>query len=350
MAESSLHQIPKASYVYEIVVNGIVRYIGKGTGKRAARHLTVAKSINRRRESGEVVKARKFYNQLAKILRDGSVVECRIVVSGLSSHEAFAKEIEAIAAAPAGQLWNELSGGQGLSSEDAKRMWSDRDFRTKVLSHRRSDEFRSSARAKTIAHFSNPEERDKSRARTKALWDDPSFRRRGTKLLQDIWNDEQLRERHKLSIARAWAENPERRAVRGRITKEWYWSRPEHARRIAEQFRQFWRDPDLRKKMTAHWDNPERKREIISSWTPEFLKKRGRAISEGQAKSEAMQKLLSDPDRMKKLAERNRTYWRSPEAKAKQSENMRALWANPEHRAKTMAHWAEKRRAKDDRS
>lgn len=220
MADASLHQSPKASYVYEIVVDGTVRYIGKGTGRRVARHLSVAKSINRQRAAGEIVKARRFYNKLAKVLRRGSIVDCHIIVSGLSSEEAFAREIEIIASAPAGQLWNELSGGEGLSSEDARRMWSDPKFRERATVHRRTDEFRRQAREKTLAHFADhPEERAKSRARTKALWDDPSFRRRGTKLLQAIWNDEELREKHKWSIARAWADNPERRATRGKITK-----------------------------------------------------------------------------------------------------------------------------------
>lgn len=343
MANKPIKRNPPGCYVYEIVVDGIVRYIGKGTRSRVSRHLRAALGINRRRAVGQTVKARKFYNRLAKALRRGAIVEARITVAGLSSREAFNREIVEIASLPSDQLWNELPGGEGLSSEYAKRIWADPRYRSKMMALRTSDEFRQRAREKTVAHFASQKARDRSREQTKAIWADSVFREKHTKTMQSLWERDGFREKHKQAVAKAWDEHPERRAARAEISRS-YSSKPEVRMAVGRRFKGLWKDPEFRKRATAHWRDIDRKKAIVEGWTPEFLKKRGRAIAEGLAKSEAHKKRFADPAERSRISKLAQAHWKNPTARARQSAKMKALWADPEHRAKTTAHWYEKRK------
>ena len=77
------------AYVYKIIVDDVVRYIGKGTGKRAMSHISAIRSIMRRRTLGETVKASHFHNRLAKAYRNGADIQIEIVADNLSDAAAF---------------------------------------------------------------------------------------------------------------------------------------------------------------------------------------------------------------------------------------------------------------------
>ena len=66
----------KRFYVYAIYIDGVVRYIGKGSGDRLRYHVIEANRINRRRARGANTDATstKFYRLLAKAIRRGAVV------------------------------------------------------------------------------------------------------------------------------------------------------------------------------------------------------------------------------------------------------------------------------------
>jgi len=132
------------AYVYEIEVDGIVRYVGKGSGKRVDAYFLMVRSILRRRAAGEIVRTTKFYNRLAKAYRNGSDIQVDIVIDGLSDDEAFEFEIEHISSFKLGQLWNMTLGGDAppsakgrkLSDETIKKItssnkkrWSDSELR-----------------------------------------------------------------------------------------------------------------------------------------------------------------------------------------------------------------------------
>jgi hypothetical protein len=110
------------SYVYAILVDGVNRYIGKGTGKRVKDHMWQVRSVARRRAAGEVVKTQYLYNRLASVWLKGCEIEEVILFDGLSDEEAFALETQLISKQRK-QLWNMASGGRGLTSEVAKAVW-----------------------------------------------------------------------------------------------------------------------------------------------------------------------------------------------------------------------------------
>jgi hypothetical protein len=114
------------AYVYAILVDGIVRYIGKGSGDRMRYHLKIVRSIVRRRAAGEAVSTTKFYNRLAKSWRAGADIQMHVIADGLTDQEAFDREVVEIASANG--LWNEAPGGHGFSAEQ----WADPAFQAKM--------------------------------------------------------------------------------------------------------------------------------------------------------------------------------------------------------------------------
>lgn len=338
-------------YVYAITVDGAVRYIGKGRGSRLQCHIRFAKNINRSRELGEKCRALKFHNRLAKALRAGAEIKAVVLIGNLSHEDALSREIWEIGDARRRgiALWNETSGGDGVDSKTAKKFWADPKFRAKLLALRRSEEFRQSARKKTLAQFADPAAREASSVRSKAHWATEEFRNKIIPAVRRLWDDVSFRERHKAAVIDGWRRHPERALRRAEITKS-YATKPGARVKASKVFKRLWQEPEFRKKTMAHWLDPERKRAIVQSWTPDFLKRRGRAIAAGLAKSEAARQQFADPERRRKLIEGGKTYWQSADARSKQSAKMKALWDDPEYRAKTTAHWTAKRKSRDAKS
>ena len=97
-------------YVYEIRVDGVVRYIGKGCNDRVYSHLIEAK----RTASRPGVKVRNLSPHFRKMLvavRRGSIITEKIISSKLTDAEAYAMEWQMIwdyHKRHAGQLWNTI--------------------------------------------------------------------------------------------------------------------------------------------------------------------------------------------------------------------------------------------------
>jgi hypothetical protein len=105
--ESELRQC----YVYEIRIDGVVRYIGKGRNGRIYSHLIDAKRTAGRPD----VKIRNLFPHFRKMLvsavRRGSIIAENMVTSNLTDGEAYAIEQEMIGnyhKQYAGQLWNTI--------------------------------------------------------------------------------------------------------------------------------------------------------------------------------------------------------------------------------------------------
>ena len=66
----------KQFYVYAIYVDGIVRYIGKGSNGRVHFHVIEARRINSRRARGANTDctATNFYRKLAEAMRHGATI------------------------------------------------------------------------------------------------------------------------------------------------------------------------------------------------------------------------------------------------------------------------------------
>lgn len=155
------------AYVYAIIVDGVTRYIGKGSKRRAREHFKIIRSLARRRSAGEIVQAPSlFYEKLCAAYLSGCDIESRVLVDGLTHEEAFRAEIAERNSYPASQLWNE--GRCWDKPEYRKRQrarWEDPDVRK---FHR--DQVKKAAQAPTFI--------EQQRSLMRANWADPEKRRK----------------------------------------------------------------------------------------------------------------------------------------------------------------------------
>jgi hypothetical protein len=101
----------RKAYVYAIEVDGIVRYIGKGTGARLFMHVIEAKRTAARcgRKTSHLSPRR--HRKLVEAIRAASTIVERVIVSDMSDGEAYRLESKLIADFHrflAGQLWNTI--------------------------------------------------------------------------------------------------------------------------------------------------------------------------------------------------------------------------------------------------
>jgi hypothetical protein len=183
------------AFIYAIVVDDVVKYIGKGTGRRAIRHVQKMHQILRARAAGEVVQATHLHNRMAKAWRNGSMIEIEILIDGLTDDAAFAKEIEVIATYPAWQLWNKTLGG---------------DRPPDLTGHPASPERIAKARASNLKSWSDPNLLAEQSKRMKVTWLKPEYREQ--KIAQNSRPQPTVSEKAKLR----WAD-PEFKAKMDRI-------------------------------------------------------------------------------------------------------------------------------------
>jgi hypothetical protein len=122
---------PKGYYVYEIAVNGVVRYVGKGSNGRVFSHFREGRS--------------EFAKKLRHAVRRGDEVKYRIVQQGLTNKEAFTLETKRMCSYQADTLWVIPRDMTSMlvarwSAEDAgrrqslamRKKWSNSDYRESV--------------------------------------------------------------------------------------------------------------------------------------------------------------------------------------------------------------------------
>lgn len=91
----------EGSYVYEVVVDGVVRYVGKGSKTDRMRSHLLARYSPKCH----------FHRLLALAWYENKEIYARLLVDGLSEEAAYAAERNRIASMPDGQLWNVKPGG-----------------------------------------------------------------------------------------------------------------------------------------------------------------------------------------------------------------------------------------------
>ena len=100
-------------YVYAVRVDGVVRYIGKGSTGREHFHAIEARRINSRRARGANTDGTttNFYRKLAEAVRHGASITEEIMIDGLTDQEAYRIEkqkIEELHKQNRGLLWNTI--------------------------------------------------------------------------------------------------------------------------------------------------------------------------------------------------------------------------------------------------
>lgn len=98
------------AYVYAILVDGAIRYIGKGSGKRLLEHMRIVRRIVRERAAGLVARVpMPLYERLVAAWLDGAQIEEIVIADGLSHHDAYRREQTEIRER-SDQLWNSYRG------------------------------------------------------------------------------------------------------------------------------------------------------------------------------------------------------------------------------------------------
>jgi len=99
------------SYVYAIVVDGVVRYIGKGRNGRMYTHLIEAKRTSARCPADTAHLGPRMHRKLVETVRAGSQIIETVITSGLTDRAAYRLESRMIGEFHkfrAGQLWNTI--------------------------------------------------------------------------------------------------------------------------------------------------------------------------------------------------------------------------------------------------
>lgn len=107
----SASRMSPSAYVYEIVVDNLTRYIGKGRNDRLFCHIKAAKCTAKRCGESTDHLFPRVHRKLVEALRTGSLIQERIVIAGLSDVEAYQIEARLIGNYHknyAGQLWNTI--------------------------------------------------------------------------------------------------------------------------------------------------------------------------------------------------------------------------------------------------
>ncbi|MFZ2252618.1 MAG: hypothetical protein WAW13_00420 [Minisyncoccia bacterium] len=291
-------------YIYELLVDGIVRYVGMGSGDRIRAHWRAAVRINKRLSSGRDPQGLRVHLNLASALRAGSVLDHRFVAVGLTRDKARAMEVRQIASWPADQLWNEHPGGGGASPERMVELWAD------------------------------PEWRDRQVALLTKVWTDPIFRAEMVEARSDpairakisksvSSRFARLDERMKQSqrTASYYSENPQARQVQSEMARA-RWANPENHDRLSKAVTAHWNDPAHRERQSEaakkQWADPVARENLLQvageKWTPELREWRAQKTREQ----------FADPAERERMREATKARWQDPAQRKKMSDAIRA--------------------------
>jgi hypothetical protein len=162
-------------YVYAIYVDGVARYIGKGSNGRMHFHVIEARRINSRRARGANTDrtATKFYRKLAEAMRHGATITEKIMLDGLTNQRAHLIEkqkIEELHKQKRDQLWNTIDERLiGITWEKFKRKQREESFQRRQ-GHRPAGGPAGSQGARLAGFLSE-----------RALKTDPFLRQQGTR-------------------------------------------------------------------------------------------------------------------------------------------------------------------------
>ena len=100
-----------SAYVYAILIDEVVRYIGKGRNGRMYAHLIEAKRSAARCGARTTQLSPRMHRRLVEAIRSGAVIKEEIIVGGLTDRQAYRLENRLIAEFHkfrTDQLWNTI--------------------------------------------------------------------------------------------------------------------------------------------------------------------------------------------------------------------------------------------------
>jgi len=259
------------AYVYAIAVDGVVRYIGKGSGipmKRANEHIRTARRILKSQEAGEKVSLPlRLYRPLVSALKLGAHASAELVIDGLTHEQAFEREVAEIANVPRGQLWNVSPGGLGAAvvTAETRRRQSEAQLAKLATPEARAQRaFRLNA--------ITPEQRALAQAKSTVAKQSPAFK-------ANMAAKARHRFLNKPGLAAVVLRNLEGgRKGHSPETSAKIWSRPETRQNFAEKIRAKWADPEWKAaqiaRLKASWNTPEGKAKTRKAIEARWAKKR----------------------------------------------------------------------------
>jgi hypothetical protein len=115
MAQARTFGTPRSetgsAYVYAILIDGMVRYIGKGRNGRTYAHLIEAKRSTTRCRARTTQLSPRMHRRLVEAVRSGADIKEEIIVGGLTDRQAYRLESRLIAEFHkfcTDQLWNTI--------------------------------------------------------------------------------------------------------------------------------------------------------------------------------------------------------------------------------------------------
>lgn len=292
---------PEGYYVYVFSVDGITRYVGKGIGDRLWHH---ERDIKRNRKGRGRRALSAWHKFLKKSLKLRRTIEVNIFSEQLDDIQAKEIEIKLIAETKrrheGGTLMNFTSGGDGVSSDDAKRL------------------------------NSRPEIKAKLRNKSKAMWEDPAKREHFLKVFKETQAREDIKEKRRQSIKRIWSDPEKKQAWSDGIRRKQ--NDPKVRAKKSKAIRQAQSDPNIRKKMSTaqknNWSDAAVRQRHIEGLLKSYENDPDRKIRTGQQTLERW----SDPEYRAYHTEKNREAASNPKRNEKISKSLHEIWKEPEHK------------------
>lgn len=216
-------------YVYLFRVDEEPAYVGKGSGRRLYQHEQAALHHTRKT---------RWQASLAAAIRKGRHVSVEVVAEGLTVEEANALEVCLISGygrrdLHTGTLYNRTAGGDGLTSQDALRVFANPTTRRKLIRARQ----RTARDAGFRARLSIAQRR---------AWADPAIRARRVAINRATLARPGVREKQVATCA-ITNRRPEVRALRSVAAKAIY-SDPAYRLRFCQTMRQVANRPERRER------------------------------------------------------------------------------------------------------
>jgi hypothetical protein len=246
MADSALQDICADFYVYEIIVDGVVRYIGKGRGERHKEHLRTAKRILRIRSAGGTFRTSRFYNRLVRSIGLGQSIESKMVSIGLTETQALELEIAEIESRRKG-LWNTFSGGIGFTSEWVRSRWADATYRATMCKRSKDNWTDPEFRQNQISVRNSSEHKAKTSVSLKLALSDPAVRQKMSQAKKNALADPELRQKFLSDTANR--TSPEARA-KSALGNRKRWSDPSYRQAMSEKHKTSRSTPQARKRLS----------------------------------------------------------------------------------------------------